>query len=103
MTRRMAAACLALVMSLALGVTAALATSAQPASDPGVTSTTILLGGTAPLTGPATAYASIARGAEAYFKYVNARGGVHGRSIIYEYADDGYNPAQSVQVTKRLV
>jgi len=85
------------------------AASARPAAgmttnaDPGITAKTILLGGTSPLSGPASAYASVARGADAYFKYVNARGGVNGRTIQYKYLDDAYNPAQSVQVTKQLV
>ena len=76
---------------------------AGSAADPGVTPTTILLGGTSPLTGPAAAYASVARGAKAYFDYVDAKGGVKGRKIEYEYLDDAYNPAQSVQVTRQLV
>jgi branched-chain amino acid transport system substrate-binding protein len=45
----------------------------------------------------------VARGADAYFKYVNAKGGVLGRTISYKIVDDGYNPAQSVQVTRQLV
>lgn len=69
---------------------------AGAAADPGVTPTTILLGGTTPLSGPASAYASVARGADAYFKYVNARGGVNGRRIAYKYLDDAYNPSQTV-------
>lgn len=83
-----------------LGATAATAGSS---SDPGVTADSVLLGGTAPLSGPASAYASVARGAEAYFKSVNAKGGVLGRTIDYKYLDDAYNPAQSVQVTRQLV
>ena len=74
--------------------------TAASSADPGITTTTILLGGTAPLSGPASAYASVARGANAYFKYVNARGGVNGRTINYKFVDDAYNPAQSVQVTR---
>ena len=34
------------------------------------------------------------------FKYVNARGGVNGRTIDYKFVDDAYNAAQSVQVTR---
>jgi branched-chain amino acid transport system substrate-binding protein len=85
------------------------AASARPAAgtttsaDPGITAKTILLGGTSPLSGPASAYASVARGADAYFKYVNARGGVNGRAIQYKYVDDAYNPAQTVQATRQLV
>lgn len=103
MNRKLTFTCLALVTSLALGVTAAIAGTARGAADPGVTADSILLGGTAPLTGPASQYSSIARGADAYFKYVNSKGGVNGRKITYEYIDDAYNPAQSVPVTRQLV
>src|ERR671919_1153429 len=89
----------ALVVSLAT-FTGALAGSA---ADPGVTSTTVLLGGTSPLTGPAAAYASVARGAKAYFDSVNAGGGVARRKFDYRIVDDSYNPAQTVQATRKLV
>src|SRR5215213_415452 len=88
---------LALAGAIATGATAA------TGADPGITGKTILLGGTSPLSGTASAYASVARGANAYFKYVNARGGVNGRTIRYKIVDDGYNPAQTVQATKQLV
>jgi ABC-type branched-subunit amino acid transport system substrate-binding protein len=76
---------------------------ARPSAEPGVTPTTVLLGGTAPLTGEAAAFGSVAPGAKAYFDYVNARGGVNGRKILYRYYDDQYNPALTVQLTRRLV
>lgn len=93
-----------LVLSMLL-LAGAIATGATAASsaDPGITSKTILLGGTSPLSGPAAAYASVARGADAYFKYANARGGVNGRTITYKYVDDAYNAVQTVQATKQLV
>jgi branched-chain amino acid transport system substrate-binding protein len=81
----------------------ALAGSSAPVADPGATPTTILLGGTSPLTGPAAAYASVARGAKAYFDSVNAKGGVAKRKVEYKIVDDGYNPAQTVQAVRRLV
>jgi branched-chain amino acid transport system substrate-binding protein len=74
-----------------------------PSADPGVTATTVLLGGTVPLTGEAAAFGTVGAGAKAYFDYVNAKGGVHGRRIEYRYYDDAYNPAQTVQQTRRLV
>jgi branched-chain amino acid transport system substrate-binding protein len=92
---------LALVASIAL-VLAGIA-GASPADTPGVSSSTILIGGTVPLSGPETAYAVVAYGADAYFKYVNAHGGVYGRKIEYRYLDDAYDPAQTVQQTRRLV
>ena len=103
MNRKLTVTPVALMVALALGVTAAIAGTVRGGADPGVTADSVLLGGTAPLTGPASAYSSIARGAEAYFKYVNARGGVNGRMINYKYYDDGYSTPQSVQVTRQLV
>lgn len=88
---------LALALAVATGATAA--TSA----DPGVTRGEIKLGGTSPLSGPASAYASVARGANAYFKYANARGGVHGRKISYKVIDDAYDASRTVTATRQLV
>ena len=88
--------------ALALAVAAPLALAGSSA-DPGVTSTSILLGGTSPLTGPAASYASVARGAKAYFDSINAKGGVAKRKIEYDIVDDAYNPAQTVQGVRRLV
>jgi len=94
----------ALVIALAAALFAALPVAfAGSSADPGVSSTTILVGGTSPLTGPAAAYASVARGAKAYFDSINAKGGVAKRKIEYRIVDDGYNPAQTVQVVRRLV
>ena len=76
---------------------------ASRSSDPGVTPTSIKLGGTVPLSGEAAAFGSVAPGAKAYFDYVNAKGGVYGRKITYTYYDDAYNPAQTVQLTRKLV
>ena len=76
---------------------------AGSAADPGVTSSSILIGGTSPLTGPAAAYASVARGAKAYFDSVNAKGGVAKRKIDYKIVDDAYNPGQTIQATRQLV
>ena len=91
---------MAVAVALAVALPTALAGSA---ADPGVTPTTIVLGGTSPLTGPAAAYASVARGAKAYFDSVNAKGGVAKRKIDYRIVDDAYNPAQTVQADRRLV
>lgn len=90
------------LLVLAFALVFAAGVGARPAED-GVTPTTILLGGTAPLSGPASAFASVARGADAYFKYVNSKGGVNGRKIEYRYKDDAYNPAQTIQAVRELV
>jgi branched-chain amino acid transport system substrate-binding protein len=78
--------------------------SGSTRTDPGVTSTSILLGGTAAISGPESAYyAPVAKGAQAYFAYVNAHGGVNGRKIDYKVVDDAYDPALTVQATRQLV
>ncbi len=92
---------LALAAALVLGV--ATAASAATSADPGVTATSVLVGGTVPLSGEAAAFGTVAPGAKAYFDYVNSKGGVNGRKIEYRYYDDAYNPAQTVQLTRKLV
>jgi branched-chain amino acid transport system substrate-binding protein len=99
-TRRRLAHVAAFAAALVVGLPIALAGSS---ADPGVSSTAIVVGGTSPLTGPAAAYASVARGAKAYFDSVNAAGGVSKRKIDYRIVDDAYNPAQTVQAVRRLV
>jgi ABC-type branched-subunit amino acid transport system substrate-binding protein len=89
----------ALLLALVVVSTAGAASTA----DPGVTSKTILLGGTVPLSGEAAAFGSVGPGAKAYFDYVNAKGGVNGRRILYRYYDDAYDPVQTVQLTRKLV
>jgi branched-chain amino acid transport system substrate-binding protein len=98
---------LAAALVVVLGVTASTATSAS--SETGITARTITIGGTHPLTGVASPYATISTAMKAYFSYINARRGddgkrgVYGRQIVYKIYDDVYNPAQTVQQTRRLV
>jgi branched-chain amino acid transport system substrate-binding protein len=83
--------------------------AAAPAATPGVTGNSIVLGGTFPLSGPASLYAPIPRGMAAYFAWVNQRKGsdgkrgVYGRQIVWKFYDDEYNPAKTVQFTNQLV
>ena len=76
---------------------------ATPAGTPGVTSTTITIGSSGPLTGEAAAAAGVLKGADGYFKYVNAKGGVNGRTIDFKYLDDAYDPSQTVQNVRELI
>ena len=71
---------------------------------PGVTKTSVEIGSHQPLTGPAApGYSEIAPASLAFFKYLNAQGGVNGRKINYTYKDDVYNPTNTVNVVKQLV
>jgi len=89
----------ALIASAAVVMTAGATSQATP----GVTAKSILLEGTFPLSGPASGYAPIPAGMKAYFDYVNSKGGVNGRKINFKYDDDGYNPANTVQITHKYV
>lgn len=42
-------------------------------------------------------------GADAYFKSVNARGGINGRTIDWVVKDNANDPQQTVQIARRLV
>jgi branched-chain amino acid transport system substrate-binding protein len=88
-----------LVAAAAVVVTA----GAAPTATPGVTARTILLEGTFPLSGPASGYAPIPAAMKAYFSYANAQHGVNGRQIVFNYDDDGYNPANTVTITHKYV
>jgi branched-chain amino acid transport system substrate-binding protein len=90
---------LLVIVLAAVAVPAAIAGGGAP----GVTASTITIGGTVPITGPAALFGSVGRGADAYFKYVNAHGGVNGRKIRYLYRDDAYDPSKTVQLTRELV
>ena len=101
------------VLLLGLGAAAALVllpgAFAGSQATPGVSAKVIVIGGTFPLTGPASSYAPIPRGMAAYFSYINTRKGpdgkrgVNGRQILFKYYDDGYNPANTIEKTRQLV
>ena len=88
----------AATLVVALAVTPALAQSKAP----GVTDAEVTLGMTTPLSGPAAAWGTTALGAEAWAKYVNEQGGVHGRKIKVVLKDDGYNPGRAVANVNEL-
>ncbi|MDP9283704.1 MAG: ABC transporter substrate-binding protein, partial [Actinomycetota bacterium] len=104
MTTRTAAFALALLaLLLAAAEGGARPVGTRPAGTPGVSSTTITIGSSGPLTGEAAAAAGVLKGADAYFKYANSRGGVHGRKIKFTYLDDAYDPSKTVQNVRQLI
>jgi branched-chain amino acid transport system substrate-binding protein len=76
---------------------------AQKHYGPGVTDTEIRIGQTVSYSGPASATGTIGRGHAAYFRMLNERGGINGRRIDFMSLDDGYNPAKTVEQTRKLV
>src|SRR5215207_5989855 len=100
------------VINLRLGAVAAAlallaATSsgalAQKKYDTGATDTEIKIGNIMPYSGPASAYGVIGKTEEAYFKKVNAEGGINGRKINFISYDDGYSPPKTVEQARKLV
>jgi len=87
----------------ACAVLATAPASAQKKYDPGASDTEIKIGQTMPFSGPASAYATVGKAEAAYFRMINDQGGINGRKINLIAYDDGYNPAKTVEQTRRLV
>src|SRR5439155_20338694 len=82
----------------------ACALSSVAVAETGVSNDRILLGQAAGFTGSvAGTVKELTAGAQAYFAYVNKAGGVHGRKIVLESADDGFDPKKTPEVIKELV
>jgi len=76
---------------------------AQKKYDTGATDTEIKIGNIMPYSGPASAYGVIGKTEEAYFKKINAEGGINGRKINFISYDDGYSPPKAVEQVRKLV
>ena len=90
----------AAVAMLAVSSSGALA---QKKYDTGATDTEIKIGNIMPYSGPASAYGVIGKTEEAYFKKINAEGGINGRKINFISYDDGYSPPKTVEQARKLV
>ncbi len=103
-TRMLAVAATVIAALVAAGCGSSSSSGGAAAAIPGVTKTQILIGSHQPLTGPAApGYSEIAPAANAYFQYVNSRGGIYGRKIKYTYLDDAYDPSKTASVVRQLV
>jgi branched-chain amino acid transport system substrate-binding protein len=76
---------------------------AQKKYDTGATDTEIKIGNIMPYSGPASAYGVIGKTEDAYFKKINAEGGINGRKINFVSYDDGYSPPKAVEQARKLV
>jgi branched-chain amino acid transport system substrate-binding protein len=85
------------------GSTAATGSAGGDAATPGITKTSVVLGGSYPFSGPAAAYSTLVYGADAAFDAANASGGVNGRKIRYITLDDGYDPSRALQDAHELI
>src|SRR6188472_358967 len=91
--------------SAALALLAATSSGAlaQKKYDTGASDTEIKIGNIMPYSGPASAYGVIGKTEEAYFKKINAEGGINGRKINFVSYDDGYSPPKAVEQARKLV
>ncbi len=96
---RLAALSAALVIVAATGSTAL----AQKKYDTGASDTEIKIGNIMPYSGPASAYGVIGKTEEAYFRKINAEGGINGRKITFVSYDDAYSPPKTVEQARKLV
>ena len=91
------------ILAFAIAGLAATPVPAQTRYDPGASNTEIKIGNIMPYTGPAAAYGLIGRTIAAYFKKINADGGINGRKITFISYDDSYNPAKAIEAARKLV
>src|SRR5467141_2924337 len=93
------------IVSAAFAVLAASSSGAlaQKKYDTGATDTEIKIGNIMPYSGPASAYGVIGKTEEAYFKKINAAGGINGRKINFVSYDDAYSPPKTVEQARKLV
>lgn len=94
--------------SFLAGAAAAAASIAAPGlaraqANPGVSATELKIGTTTSLSGPVSALGTINKSQAAYFKMLNEQGGIAGRKINYIILDDGFNPAKTLEQTRRLI
>jgi branched-chain amino acid transport system substrate-binding protein len=98
-TRRLAAFSTAIILLAAIQGNA----FAQKKYDTGATDTEIKIGNIMPYSGPASAYGVIGRTEAAYFRKINAEGGINGRKITFISYDDAYSPPKAVEQARKLV
>jgi branched-chain amino acid transport system substrate-binding protein len=76
---------------------------AQKTYGPGASDSEIKFGQTMSYSGPNTAFAVLGKVADGYFRKINDEGGVNGRKLKFISYDDAFNPAKTVEQTRRLV
>jgi branched-chain amino acid transport system substrate-binding protein len=90
-------------IQLVAGSLVGIALSILPIIGASAADTAIKLGNTAPYSGPASAYGTVARAEAAYFQMINDQGGINGRKIDFQTLDDGYSAPKTVEQTRKLV
>ncbi|TWB94575.1 ABC-type branched-subunit amino acid transport system substrate-binding protein [Bradyrhizobium macuxiense] len=93
----------AIAVALALVSASCSAALAQKKYDTGASDTEIKIGNIMPYSGAASAYGVIGKTEDAYFRKINAEGGINGRKITFISYDDAYTPPKTVEQARKLV
>jgi branched-chain amino acid transport system substrate-binding protein len=92
---RVTGAAVVAIALVSLSTGAGLASSSAPGP--------IVVGNITSISGFSGTFATFHSGAQAYFNYVNAHGGVNGRKIKFITKDDAGNPAKAAAAAKQLL
>mgnify|MGYP002713714934 FL=1 len=95
--------CLRACVAVAATIGALSPALAQKNYGPGVSDTEIKIGNIMPYSGAASAYGVIGKTEDAYFRKINAEGGINGRKITFISYDDAYTPPKTVEQARKLV
>jgi branched-chain amino acid transport system substrate-binding protein len=90
-------------LAVALGALGLLAGPARGDNTQGITATSIKIGNMGPYTGDASSFSALNYGPTAYFRYINAQGGVHGRKFEIVTADDACKETTGIAAAKKLI
>jgi branched-chain amino acid transport system substrate-binding protein len=101
---RICRGCVMAAIVAALAGVAASHAQAQAKYDEGANDVEIRIGNNTPYTGPAAPRLSfLGKTVAAYFKKINAEGGINGRKIKFISSDDAYDPTKTPEVIRKLV
>jgi len=93
----------AIVLAMGLLLLSGVVAAADKSYGPGVSDSEIKLGQSIPYSGPASAFSVVGRVQVAYFKMLNAQGGINGRKVELISLDNGFSPPKAVEASRKLV
>jgi branched-chain amino acid transport system substrate-binding protein len=89
--------------AVAAALLALVTASAHADNTQGISDTTIKIGNLGPFSGESAVFNPLNYGPEAYLRYINDKGGIHGRKFETVFADDACNEAKGIAAAKKLI
>src|ERR1043166_5939470 len=93
----------AMSVAAAIVLMATMASAVRADNTQGITATTIKIGNLGPFSGESAVFNPLNYGPEAYLRYINDHGGIHGRKFETVFADDACNEAKGIAAAKKLI